>query len=718
MAVTSVDQSQLASEQWYRYRWCVERGHYQFLEKAFKCDEFFRGNQWSESDMDKLREQKRPAMTLNKIISTIGTIQGEQIFNRNEVIFRPSNGATPDTADALTKVWMQISQDNQLPWVRSDVFADGIIRSRGFYDVRLDFDEQMQGKVKIAQLNSKNVIVDPDAEEYDPDYWNDVIVSKWLTPMDISILYSEKDAEYFKTVVESSFPYAYDSIERVRDRFAGPNLAGAYYGIADPTLVRRNIRILERQYRKLDKQKHFVDIQTGDMRPIPDGWDHDKIAAVMQKAQGKINVIKKQVKRIRWTVTADNLVLHDDWSPYKHFTVVPYFPQFRYGTTIGIVESLLGPQEILNKVSSQELHIVNTTANSGWKIKTGSLRNMSVEDLEQNGAQSGIVLELDDVESAQKITPNQTPQGLDRISDKAETHIKTISNVSDSMAGFDREDVAAKAIAYKTQRGSVNMTKMMDNLERTDWILARNVLDLIQGYYTEERIIDITHDDVMKQPEQITINKTDEASGEIINDLTLGEYNITITSTPFRATMEDSQFEQARALKEIGVKIPDSVLIENSRLQRKAEILKEMSSAQDSPEAKAQAQMAQRQQAAEVGKLEAEVTDKQADAQLKTARAKKEDMAASSPDMTGQLELQKQQQEHQLEQQRMMEEFALKREMQTQQMALDREKHAQEMQIKQESAAQEAGLRQQAAEQEATLKRAQAAASPTPEAPK
>jgi hypothetical protein len=698
----------------------VERGHYAFLEKAYRCDQFFAGNQWAESDLNLLKAQKRPALTINKIISTIGTIMGEQIFNRNEVLFRPTNGAAPATADALNKVWMQISQNNQLPWVRSDVFADGIIRSRGFYDVRLNFDDQMQGEVDISQLNSKNVIVDPDAEEYDPDFWNDVIISKWLTPMDIGILYTEEAAKHFMTIAESSFPYAYDSIERVRDRFAGTSLAGAYYGISDNSHVRRNVRVLERQYRKLDQQKHFVDIQSGDMRPIPDEWNREKIALVMQKAQGKINVIKKQVKRIRWTVTADNYVLHDDWSPYKHFTVVPYFPHFRYGTTLGIVEHLLSPQEILNKVSSQELHIVNTTANSGWKIKTGALKNMSIEDLEQSGAQSGLVLELDDPENAQKIQPNQTPQGLDRISGKAEDHIKSISNVSDSMQGFDREDVAAKAIQYKTQRGSINLTKVMDNLERTDWILARNVLDLIQGYYTEERIIDITHDDVTRAAESITVNQPnpdEDAEDEIINDLTLGEYSITITSTPFRATMEDSQFEQARALKEIGVNIPDSVLIENSRLQRKSEILKQMQGDKDSPEAKAQAALQQRQAEATVGKLEAEVGDKQADTQLKMSKAKKADTEAQDdPAMQAQqqaaVEEQKAVREHELATAKMQNEFVLSKQKLEAELQMKREAQAEEFRLKSAAAEQDAQIRRESAAHERTLQRAAEAAKP------
>ena len=266
--------------------------------------------------------------------------------------------------------------------------------------------------------------------------------------------------------------------------------------------------------------------------------------------------------------------------------------------------------------------MVNTTANSGWKLKAGSLKNMSIEELEQKGASTGIVIELDDIASAEKIQPNQTPQGLDRISYKAEEHIKTISNISDSMQGFDREDVAAKAIQAKQSRGSINMTKVMDNLERTDYLIARNVIDIVQEYYTEPRVMNITHDDLLMQSETIEVNTFSEATGELVNDLTLGEYDIIITSTPYRATLEDSQFEQAMAMREAGVQIGDDVLIENSRLQRKSEILKKMQGDQNSPEAQAARALQARAQEAEVVKLESEASQKQADAQLKAAKTK------------------------------------------------------------------------------------------------
>jgi len=707
----------LASEIWYRFRWCLERGHYDFLAKADKCDNFFVGKQWEEADLNALKLARRPALTINKIISTMSTIMGEQIYNRNEITYRPAGeGATSDVADALQKVWTQIAHRNQMNWLRSDVFADGIIRSRGFYDVRMDFSTNLRGDVRIRNMNSKNVVIDPDAEEYDPDEWNDCFVTKWLTYQDIATLYNQSDADYLKDKEESLFPYAYDSIERVRDRFAGHQLAGSYYGMQDTAHVRRNIRVIERQYRQLASQKHFIDVQTGDTRPVPESWDRNRIAAVLERTQGQLTVLSKKVKRIRWTVTADNVVLHDDWSPYKHFTVVPYFPHFHHGQTVGLVENLLNPQEMLNKVSSQELHIVNTSANSGWKVKKGTLVNMEVEDLQQVGAQTGLVLEVTEIDGVEKITPNNTPQGMDRISYKSEEHMKTISGVSDSMQGMDREDVAAKAITAKRQSGQANLVRVMDNLERSDFILARNVLDLIQEFYTEERLVHVIHSDLQREAETIIVNQYDPASDEILNDLTLGEYSVVVTSTPDRASLEDSQFEHAKELRELGVPIPDDVLIENSKLLRRSEVVKAIKEAQNSPEAQQKEQLNMRALEANVSKLEGEAVEKHTKSALDQARAQKEGEEARRM-MTGEgdaAEMEKAQQEMELERQRMameQEKAAMDLDFKRQEMAMKlqfmRESHEMDMQIKQQDAEQ----RRQQMQQQAYAQREKAEAA-------
>ena len=133
-----------------------------------------------------------------------------------------------------------------------------------------------------------------------------------------------------------------------------------------------------------------------------------------------------------------------------------------------------------------------------------------------------------------------------------------------------------------------------------------------------------------------------------------------------------------------------------------------MQAAASSPEAQEKAALEMRSLQAQTAKLEAEVGDKQADTQLKTARAQKDMVTAeqlANGDTTG-AELQKQQAELEMEQQRLdmelqakREELAMKREELQMKLQLQQQAHAQDMQIKQESAAHDAQLKQAQAEQ-------------------
>ena len=329
-----------------------------------------------------------------------------------------------------------------------------------------------------------------------------------------------------------------------------------------------------------------------------------------------LGIVKKLTRKIRWTVSADSVLLFDDWSPYSFFTVVPYFPYFRRGRPIGMVRNLLSPQEQYNKVASQELHIVNTTANSGWIVQKGSLgAGMTVDELEKKGAKTGLIIEYNPgFEAPEKIQPNQIPTGLDRIGLKSAQNIKEISGVSDALLGMDGAEVSGIAIQAKQARGQIQLQVPLDNLARTRQFLARNILKLIQTYYTEERIIQVTRDDLPGKPrEQMIVNERD-ISGRIINDLTLGEYDIVITSMPARDVFNDSQFAEALELRAAGVAIPDDIIIDYSNLSRKAELatrLREMMGLEQSPEQEQlnllMSQIEMKRAELELNKLEAEV---------------------------------------------------------------------------------------------------------------
>lgn len=601
---------EITSNQLWRFRLAVERGHREFLDIAQKCDDFLIGKQWDTRDTEALKAAGRPYLTINKILPTLSNIFGAQIQNRTEVVFRPTGlGADAATAEALTKVWTHIAQENDLPWVRSEVFADGCVRGRGFFDVRLDFTDNINGVVKISNVNSKNVIIDPDADQYDPATWSEVMVSRWMTIDHIEMLYGKKNADLLRDNAAGLFSLGFDQVDLFRERFAGqgPLLTNSYLGQIDYHEggdTRRNLRIIERQYRKLARAKHFIDTSSGDMFLIPEAWDDDRIAAQIAQSQVPLNVFEKVTKRVRWTVTAANVVLHDAWSPYNNnFTIVPYFPIFRHGRPLGLVENLLSPQELLNKTSSQSLHVVNTTANSGYVLKAGTLKNMTTAQLAEKGSQTGLVIEtVNGPSDIEKIKPNQTPTGLDRLAYQADENIKNISGVSDAMRGDVREDVAAKAILAQQQTGQTNLVMANDNLARTDKILARVVLDMVQTYYTEPRLLHITHDDITNTQEQVGVNQP-QPDGTVLNDLTLGRYDVSVATMPARQTMEDTAFEQVLAMRKEGVQIPDAELIRNSRLPNRAELIKQMS--QPDPTAQQKAQLDIQLLQAQIAELQA-----------------------------------------------------------------------------------------------------------------
>jgi hypothetical protein len=693
------DEAQITQDMWLRYQYLRDSGHTDFVQKALKCDEFFCGLQWSADDLVRLRNQRRPALTINKIISTISNILGEQIYNRTEIAYRArAAGATDDVADALTKVMMQVSDNNMLNYTRSDVFADGIITGRGYYDIRLDFTDNLMGEVRISRINPKSVLLDVDAETYDVKGWGDVMISRWMSADEIAVLYSKEKAEELAGRVTGAYPFSYDILDWQRDRFGTPPANTFWMGAESMRRMARMIRVVERQWRKLDRVEHFVNLQTGDSRVVPTDWERNKISAYLSQNQN-IGVMKKLIQRVRWTVVADNQVLHDDWSEYDDLSIVPFFPHFRSGRTVGLVENLLGPQEYLNKIRSQELHVVNTTANSGWIVPDGALSgSMTMEELEERGAETGLVIPTSGKDSGlEKITPNQVPTGLDRLSHKADGDFQSISGVSDSMMGMAREDVSGKAIKQNKAFGSANLAKVMDNLMRTDRMVASRVLNLVQEFYTEERLVQVT-----KGPfggtEQVTVNQI-TPEGKILNDLTLGEYDVIVTSQPERDTYEDSQYDQLVMMqKELGIRVPKEFLVLNSQVREKTKLIQALDAQENSPEAKQMAELQMRTRVAEVDKLEGEAQSKKADAKLRLARAHKEIneqlQPAEDPKLAAQIELQKTEMEGNIELQKMERKFALERDQLKQKQQLELEKHQQEMQMQREKHEQEKSIRE------------------------
>jgi hypothetical protein len=281
-------------------------------------------------------------------------------------------------------------------------------------------------------------------------------------------------------------------------------------------------------------------------------------------------------------------------------------------------------------VTSQELHIINTTANSGIKIRVGALKNMTIEELEASGSKTGVVFELDEIANMEKIQPNQVPQGHDRLSFKADKIMRDLAGVPQSARGFAREDVAGEAIESNQAASDVNFAGPLSNLHRSKQMLALRAQSLWQEYYTETRVLMVNRGSAYRPDiKTTTVNQT-TPEGEVVNDVTRGKYSTVLVPSPSRATMSEGEFKQMVELRKLGIKVPDDVMIELSGAPNSVVQRMKGDSVQDQER---QQQLAEQEQADAAALNKAKIEKESGAARLNVARAEKaESEAGRDPD--------------------------------------------------------------------------------------
>jgi len=630
----SVEELDIVENQWQAYTRARDAGHLEWVEEARNFDNYYYGDQWEDETKQTLDAQGRPYYSVNLVLSTVNAVVGEYIKSRQDISFVPmGKGANQEAASSLRFLFKQIATNNKSEQKEKTVFMDGLIQDRGYFYYYMDFSDNAEGEIRELVLDPTDVILDPGASEYDPSTWNEVFISRWMTPDQIGALYGMEFRDQIELAAANG-TYGHDSIEWEAPTFGGDHQVTEQFFVPEHDEVKRvkRIRVIERQYRKLARTAYFVDTPTGDMRPVPEGWEKERSVAFAK--QNDLQIIWKPERRVRVTVTADKTILHDGWSMFSKIALVPFFPYFRRGRPFGLVRNLVDPQDMLNKVTSQELHVVNTTANSGWIFQTGSLVNMDRDDLTTQGSKTGLVLEVTQgAEMPQKIQPNQIPSGLAEIGSKAGVFFREISGVNEAQLGTQRSD-SSKALDARRQGGMVQQEIIFDNLAQTRELRAEIMLEMVQNYYTETRLIQVfsKNEDGDVEQNELEINQpvmqvdpeTQEAVESIRNDMTLGEYSVVISTIPRRETYDEGLFDQLMQMRENGVQIPDHVLIENSQLPDKADVVETVKQIQGlaapSPE---EMQRQQQLQELEMRLLNAQVMNEEAQAIERKANAMK-----------------------------------------------------------------------------------------------
>jgi hypothetical protein len=152
------------------------------------------------------------------------------------------------------------------------------------------------------------------------------------------------------------------------------------------------------------------------------------------------------------------------------------------------------------------------------------------------------------------------PTGMLQMAMHASDNIKATTGIFDASLGAKGNETSGRAIVARQREGDVANFHYTDNLTRTIRHCARCIVSMIPKVYDAERVVHILGADetvssaVINQPlAQPKINEKTGAIKTVLNDMTVGKYDVTVTAGPSYSTLRQ---EAADAMIQFGQSWP------------------------------------------------------------------------------------------------------------------------------------------------------------------
>ena len=555
----------------------------QFWGEADTDTRFEAGDQTLWNDLyANLPANRRRQFNFNRIKRVINMISGHQRRNRKSTVVIPVENGDTETADQFTKIFMWISQQEGLLETISESFQGALVTGMNLLQVWVDYrSDPISGNVRVDNCSYNSFLIDPFFKKQDLSDCNSLWKRSFLTKREcIALLPAYKDLIEGLTANDTrdgKFQFMPESYN---------------YG------MKNLLTYDEYYYRDYRKQKMLIDTQTGEALE----WkqtDTDRLALFLH-TYPQVTVIEQEVPTVKVAIVVQGKVIYDGQNPmgidtYPFVPVLAYYtPQMPYFTNRiqGVVRGLRDAQYLYNRRKIIELDIFESQINSGWKYKENALVNP--KDIFMSGQGRGLALkeeaQMTDVE--QIIAP-QVPPSMIQLSESLAREVQEISGVNEELLGSAIDDKAGVLSMLRQGAGLTTLQGLFDQLDRSQKLLGKVILDVVQSNFTPGKIKRI----IEQEPTIQFYNKA------------FGKYDAAVEEGLNTTTQRQMQLLQLLQLKEAGIPIPDDVLLESCTVQDKKKLIDSIQQAR------------QQQQQIQQAQLQSEIAERTARAELAKSRS-------------------------------------------------------------------------------------------------
>ncbi len=541
-----------------------------FWSEADTDTRFFTGDQTLWNDLyGNLPANRRRQFSFNRIMRVVNMISGHQRRNRKSIIATPVENGDDETADQFTKTLMWAAQQEGVLETISESFQGALVTGMNLLQVWMDYrTDPVSGNIRVDNCSYNSFIIDPFFRKPDLSDCNAIWKRSFLTKREAISLLPDKAEEILGLYGNESGT----------GRDAKFQFMPETYGYSNKNLLSYD----EYYYRDYRTQKMLVDSQTGETME----WKSQDSEGLKEflRLYPQVTVIEQEIQTVKLAIVVQGKVMYHGPQPmgidsYPFVPVLAYYnPQMPYFPMRiqGVVRGLRDAQYLYNRRKVIELDILESQINSGWKYKENALVNPS--DVFLSGQGRGIALKEEaNMTDAEQIIAPAIPPSMIQLSEILAREIQEISGVNEELLGSAVDDKAGILSMLRQGAGLTTLQGLFDNLDLSQKLLGKIMIDLIQANFTPGKMKKILEG---KEPMPQFYNKA------------FGKYHAVVEDGLNTSTQKQMQFAQLLQLRESGVPVTNEDLMNAATFQGKKEIIENMQKAQ-------QAQQQQMQQQAQ-----------------------------------------------------------------------------------------------------------------------
>ncbi len=296
----------------------AESAHNRFVKRAkIAVDFVLPDRQWDKADIDILDTQKKPHLTINKILPVNYFLSGYQRQNKFDIIVGPKKGSTAMEAKILSECVKGICDDDNAQYEISDWFLQGVIKGLSWLGGYVDYSEDpIRGDLRLEALNPYDIYPDPNSNKYGMQDAGYVFKKLWMSVEQLRFAFPGKVDDINATEIVNPDDIIYGEGDEYRE-------------IADRSLIKRNsekIRVKECWYLK-DKEVHYLSDPSGQVLEFT---GTDKEVRDITAIRPDVNVVKRQKKILCLATTIGDTKLQDTENPIGRINRIPFIPFYAY----------------------------------------------------------------------------------------------------------------------------------------------------------------------------------------------------------------------------------------------------------------------------------------------------------------------------------------------------------------------------------------------------